>query len=33
MLGDGSFDFWAVDLCFDDDDGTSVEEDEFIRRM
>ena len=33
MLGDGSFDFWGVDLCYDDEDGTSVEDDEFIKRM
>ena len=33
MLGDGSFDFWGVDMCYDDEDGTSVEDDEFIKRM
>lgn len=33
MLGDGGFDFWGDDLWGDDDDGTSAEEDEYIRRM
>ena len=33
MLDDGGFDFWCDDLWGDYDDGTSAEENEYIRRM